>query len=318
MNRLSKRMIALLISILAIVLIAGYALRSSDSTQGHDESLSLLWEIYYQDQKVGTLFGTIHLGTNTSKIPQKAKEALALSDVLITEIQVLYPNTQDKLKAERQVVSELFPPSKTPLYQRVDQATFELLSAYFEKRGIPERIYSPLNTKAILTMMMLDITGLYPQYGMEALITKSVKDRDIENIPLESMKQSLSIYSDALGDLTVPMMSALLQEFEVYQATISDLYQAYEKNDVAKLLAVTKEMDEAMVIPEYSEQLQKFNTLMLNDRNVSWMEILTPLLKEVGITQQYFIAVGALHLFEEGGLVDLLEREGFTLKPVAY
>lgn len=317
MSTLSKRLIGLLIGILCLILIIAYALRSDDiqKTQG---SSSLLWEIYYQDQQVGTLFGTIHVGTNTTVIPPKAQAALDQSDVLVTEIPLLYPSNQEKLAAEGKVISEIFPPTKVPLVQRVDQPTFERLSAYFEKRGVPERIYTHLNAKMILTMIMLDIAWLYPQYGMEVLIAKSVKDRDIENIALESMHQSLSIYSDALGELAGPMINAILQKMDVYQGAIQDLYKAYEKNDITRLLAVTKEMDEAMVMPGYIDQLQKFNTSMLNDRNESWVKILMPLLKEKGAAQQYFIAVGALHLFEEEGLVDLLEREGFVLRPVVY
>jgi len=52
---------------------------------------------------------------------------------------------------------------------------------------------------------------------------------------------------------------------------------------------------------------------LLDDRNKNWLAQLPSLMKE----QQTFIAVGALHLSGENGLIHLLRDAGYTLTPLS-
>jgi uncharacterized protein YbaP (TraB family) len=52
--------------------------------------------------------------------------------------------------------------------------------------------------------------------------------------------------------------------------------------------------------------------LLLDDRNKNWIMQLPGIMKE----QPAFIAVGALHLAGENGLVALLRKQGYIVTPV--
>lgn len=54
------------------------------------------------------------------------------------------------------------------------------------------------------------------------------------------------------------------------------------------------------------------SNLLLKDRNIRWL----PRIEEVIQKQSCFIAVGALHLAGENGLIFLLRKQGYTLSPV--
>ena len=62
----------------------------------------------------------------------------------------------------------------------------------------------------------------------------------------------------------------------------------------------------------------KFNTdekdqdILLNRRNSNWVQQLIKILPKTNI----FIAVGAGHLVGEKGLISLLRKEGYTLRPL--
>lgn len=51
---------------------------------------------------------------------------------------------------------------------------------------------------------------------------------------------------------------------------------------------------------------------MVDDRNKNWMAKLPAIMKE----QSTFVAVGAMHLPGENGLIQLLQKAGYTVKPV--
>ena len=54
------------------------------------------------------------------------------------------------------------------------------------------------------------------------------------------------------------------------------------------------------------------SNLLLKDRNIRWI----PRIEEIIQKQSCFIAVGALHLAGENGLIYLLRKQGYTLSPV--
>ena len=54
------------------------------------------------------------------------------------------------------------------------------------------------------------------------------------------------------------------------------------------------------------------SNLLLKDRNIRWI----PRIEEIIQKQSCFIAVGALHLAGENGIIYLLRKQGYTLSPV--
>ena len=55
-----------------------------------------------------------------------------------------------------------------------------------------------------------------------------------------------------------------------------------------------------------------FMRLLVDNRNISWVRQL----KEIFATTPAFVAVGALHLPGENGLLNLLRREGYIVTAV--
>ncbi|TCD12686.1 hypothetical protein EZ449_01180 [Pedobacter frigidisoli] len=51
---------------------------------------------------------------------------------------------------------------------------------------------------------------------------------------------------------------------------------------------------------------------LLKNRNLAWMKILPEIMNK----QTAFIAVGAGHLIDQWGLINLLRKSGYTVKPI--
>ena len=67
------------------------------------------------------------------------------------------------------------------------------------------------------------------------------------------------------------------------------------------------------LMEKQSPEFMEFSDIFLYDRNKAWI----PKIKNEMETKQCFIAVGAGHLFGDGGLIDLLEKEGLKLTAIS-
>ena len=75
--------------------------------------------------------------------------------------------------------------------------------------------------------------------------------------------------------------------------------------------AMSKIADESLGGPQCEMTPQEKVTL-IDDRNKKWAKQLPAIMKEVPT----FIAVGALHLPGENGILNLLKQQGYTVDPV--
>jgi len=58
--------------------------------------------------------------------------------------------------------------------------------------------------------------------------------------------------------------------------------------------------------------MQDNQDILLNDRNKNWVGQLKKIMKKEAV----FVAVGAGHLVGEQGLIALLRKEGYNLRPI--
>ena len=82
------------------------------------------------------------------------------------------------------------------------------------------------------------------------------------------------------------------------------MMKIYSEQKVNKLIPMIKRQ---------SPELMKFDDLFLYDRNKAWI----PKIKKQISENPCFIAVGAAHLFGDGGVIDLLEKDGYTITAIS-
>jgi len=87
---------------------------------------------------------------------------------------------------------------------------------------------------------------------------------------------------------------------------IKKLNKLYKAGKIEELVEMAKNQDTPLAMTD--EELVKMN----DNRNQAWMKILPDLMQ----ASPSFIAVGALHLGGENGLINLLRQQGFTVTAV--
>jgi uncharacterized protein len=98
----------------------------------------------------------------------------------------------------------------------------------------------------------------------------------------------------------------LMQYIRMDQSDASDEVEKLEK------CYTSQDLDCLVELMNSSGYSDIESNLLLRDRNLRWL----PKLKENMKSESCFIAVGALHLAGESGLITLLEKEGYTVRPV--
>ncbi|MGB0980431.1 MAG: TraB/GumN family protein, partial [Croceimicrobium sp.] len=139
---------------------------------------------------------------------------------------------------------------------------------------------------------------IYGGLPMDMYFARNAKLEGKELIKLETMKEQFEIL---FGSQTIEEQLAdlldIVKEDQKGSDVMMGILNAYFDNDLDGLYASSMDFDGE------SESME----VMIDDRNKNWIVSLEEPLQEGGL----FIAVGALHLPGEKGLIKLLQAKGF-------
>jgi uncharacterized protein YbaP (TraB family) len=138
---------------------------------------------------------------------------------------------------------------------------------------------------------------------IDQYFASKAKELKKNTVPLESMMEQADILLNGESiEVQLEALLYILKEKEEGRQMAQRTMTAYIEEDLAAMLTLSQ---------DYEEEMGDMSAI-LDDRNKNWIPKLKPLLAEGSV----FIAVGALHLPGEFGLIRLLRAEGFSLKPV--
>jgi uncharacterized protein YbaP (TraB family) len=84
---------------------------------------------------------------------------------------------------------------------------------------------------------------------------------------------------------------------------VATMLAAFQRQDLDELARLTQSEEAG---------LEGYGDLLLNNRNRNWVEKFI----EISAKGSYLFAVGAGHLPGEAGVLNLLEKKGFKLRPL--
>jgi len=139
---------------------------------------------------------------------------------------------------------------------------------------------------------------------MDMWIQTKAKETNKPVFALETMKDQADLLfnSSSLERQIEMLLQYIRMEKKSIDAETEKLEKCYSEQNLTCLVDLMQSSD-------YSD-IEK--NLLLRDRNIRWI----PQLKETMMKQSNFVAVGALHLAGDQGLISLLQKEGYTVKPV--
>lgn len=255
------------------------------------------------------LFGTHHLAP-VSKIQEFGADVpFRSASIVVGELDM----TADQMQMAAAMQPYMVAPADSTLSKVISAEDYAKISPEFEK-------WSPMPG---MTLQMLD--GLKPM-AVSTMVTSTMIIKDIPEFnPQEQLDSWFQIQGKADGKKIVPLETPDFQASVLFGSTpvsyqaeslvellkdpakaleqVKTLNQAYNKQDLKAMLRLSEEDSEH---PEFMKAL-------LDRRNADWLTKLPDIMQEGSA----FIAVGALHLAGEKGLVEQLRKAGYTVTPMS-
>ncbi len=265
---------------------------------------SLLWEIKSPKSNVKSyLFGTYHLvGASYLESHLKVQNAYKGAKTVVVEMVL------DSTKLMQFAQAGIMPTSLTTL---VDSADYYLIKSSFESLMGMDMTFlnmlKPASLSAIYAISLAEkstpVDFKYEGMPIDQYFAVDGKKKAKEIVALEDMMEQARILydSDPVEKQAEDLVNMLRDTAEAMDVT-AQIIEAYIKEDLDAMSELGREWSE-----EYGEM-----TALLDDRNVKWM----PTLKNVFNKGNAFVAVGALHLPGDAGLLALLREAGYKVTPV--
>ncbi|RUT69726.1 TraB/GumN family protein [Flavobacterium cupreum] len=254
---------------------------------------SLLWEVSGKGlSKPSYLYGTIHMICGKDYfLSEKTKRAFDASSELVLEINFSDPKEINDMQQMAM--------GKEPLSKRLNPEQLSKLDAILKKTsGMTVQQVDAFSLMTVMSLISMKSFGCNDLKLYEMEFIESAKKKNLKVSGLETIKSQFESFANAYAD---DEMIAMLEESDFELAKL--LVTNYKKENLGGLY---KDIT--------SENLMnaKAKKYMLDERNHNWIALLPEMMKK----ENLFVAVGAAHLAGEEGIIHLLRKEGYTLKPV--
>jgi len=298
---------ALWLGLLLLIPLAGdasecrpVAVDKRGAVTGQDFNRGLLWKIEMPGIAPSYLFGTYHSNDpRITTLPCPVQEAFDRSASYTME--VITNGAGIVSMAEAMFFSD----GKTlkgvlgePLYQETVRAV---------GAGAPTRAGGIDNMKPWAVMMALSAPRAGRGLFLDMALQYDATQRDKPTYGLETMQEQIAVFNGMSLDDQVVLLRDAVQNVQLTQDALEELTRAYLKRDLSALLALNEKFKpkDARVYADMMDRL-------LVRRNATMAERMRVRLKEGNA----FVAVGALHLPGDTGLLRLLSNAGYRVTRV--
>jgi uncharacterized protein YbaP (TraB family) len=260
---------------------------------------SLLWEVTGKNlKKPSYLFGTFHLLCESDlSIADAAGEKLKSCDQLALELDFDDPNMMIEMQTlagmkDGKMLEDLLGATKFKLADSLFTAT----------TGISLKLLSglkPMVASSVLYPSVLGCNPGSPETTLSALAGEAKK----EVIGLEKVSDQMEVFDKIPYQVQADMLYSYITETDKFKKETDEMLAIYRSANLV-------EMQKMMADPTYG--LDKYLDLLLTNRNKNWVKQMQTIMPE----KATLFAVGAGHLGGNEGVISLLRKAGYTVKPL--
>ncbi|MFV0605550.1 MAG: TraB/GumN family protein [Niabella sp.] len=264
---------------------------------------SLLWEISGKKIKQPSyLFGTIHLICEGQYLwTDRMNDAFNATQQLYLEL----PMADKDFRT--QLIRALELPKNISWEDYFTKDQYEKLDAYFRdslQTLLP--IFFALKPLAVISFTMqrlADCNGNTPVMYEQKLMELAQKN----NVPvkgLETVAEQMSLFDNLPKDSVAKMLMGIVENATTAKLQMSRMQQYYKEQNLQKLMEEVSQSQEL--------ELSSPDNAFIDQRNKKWV----PTIIAIAKNEPTFFAIGAGHLSGKNGLISLLRKKGYKVKPI--
>lgn len=257
------------------------------------------------------IFGTHHLAPLSviDEIPG-CRQALDSAEIVVGEIDM----TLDQMSLAMKMQPFMMAPSDSTLSKVISPDKFAKVREEFRKYapmpGMEIDMLEPMKPMVITTMVSVQIVkdklpGYNPAEQLDTYFQQFAKEngKTVRGLETPEFQAEILYGTETIANQAKALVELLENPAEAIEKSEA-MNNAYLKQDMAALLDIAKS-EEA--------DADKFINVIVNQRNANWISEIPEIINDTSA----FIAVGALHLPGEKGIIEGLRRAGYTVTPIS-
>ena len=271
---------------------------SSDTNSIAKYSDALLWKVSNAGSSSSYIFGTIHVSDpRITNLPEAVKSALNNSDTFVMEA---LPNPEDVLTLSQM----MFYMDGTTLSEYLDDELFLRTAKVLSAFQLPVEAVAIMRPWAAFLIMNYPADNTMP---LDLKLLEIAKSRGARTAGLETLSEQGAVFSEMALDDQLRLLLDTVCNYNLVTQGIEEMKEFYLEKDLNGLLAASAQHpypDE----PLYKELTRR----LLTDRNKLMIDRMQPFLQK----GDAFIAVGALHLPGDDGIMENLNQQGYKITAI--
>ena len=264
---------------------------------------TLLWEISGNHlAKPSYLFGTMHLlCAADAQLSDSLRYAISNAKQIYFEIDL--DNMMETLGAMRYLNMN----NNTKLSDLLTEEEYARVTAYFKKNKtmLPMSMMERLKPYFITSLISESKFPCAEKDGMEQVIMKEAKKDQKPINGLETVQFQASVFDSIPYKRQAKDLLKMIDSAGVAgDSSDIQLVEVYKRQDLNKMQELTAD----------EEGMREFLDLLLYNRNANWVKKMPAIMRDAPA----LFAVGAGHLGGEKGVINLLRKAGFTVRPMKH
>jgi len=261
-----------------------------------------LWAVSDADTTI-YLFGTIHLLPSDLKWrTPRLDQAMTSSQELVVETIIDDKNPTKLMSAMASIgLAKGLP----PIAERVPPAKRAALKAAIKKSGVPEPAYNAMKTwMAAFLLLSNQFRDLGLSGGVEGVLRNDFIARNKPIGELESNLEQLSFFDRLPESAQRNLLEGALEEGTAVKREFGGMLDAWSRGDVN---GIARTFDHDLSgSPEMRDSL-------IRQRNSNWSKWIERRMTQPG---EVMVAVGAGHLAGRHSVLEMLRKDGYTIRRV--
>ena len=256
----------------------------------------LLWRISGAQSGDSFVLGTMHIAEpRVMKVVDAVQTQFAASQIFAMEV-VLDESAMQQLGG-----AMVFHDGRR-LSKLVDDGLFASTARLLATYGVPESMADRMKPWAAFTTMSMPLASSGLALDLQLMGAAQQAGKEVHG--LESITEQLAVFESVSEPDQLAMLRDVVCHYGTFQQELGEMVDAYVARDLAALVAQAMRYESA--------EKDAFMEKLLWARNVRMAQRIAPLLG----SGQAFIAIGALHLPGERGVLHLLEQQGYRVEAV--
>lgn len=282
-----------------LILIAGLLVcpLGKSAAEPASDSCGLLWQVESKAAAPAYLFGTIHSeDPRVLDLPPQVSEAFERSDTFVME---LIPD----FAVMTALMQTMYYQDQRNLKDVLGDELFNRTIAALEKHGIGAGMAVKMKpwAAAVTLSFPKPKTGMF----LDLMLYNQALRQQKEALGLESAAEQLKFFTSLSTDEQIVLLETTLDQQDEMAGNFDKLVRAWLAREPETLMKLSRDF-----LKELPNDLaETFKQDVIVDRN----QLMAERLEEVLAEGDAFIAVGAMHLYDEEGLVNLLREAGYQV-----